>query len=336
MNRRVAVGLSGGVDSAVAAALLVSAGYDVTGVFLECWKEPGCRTDEDRKDALSVALKLGIPFQVLDLRREYNRRVVEYFYDEYRAGRTPNPGVMCKKEIKFGLFFEKVLKLGADFVATGHYVRRHEIKNQKSKIKTYVLATARDLNKDQSYFLWTLTQAQLAHCLFPIGEYTKPQVRVLAKKFGLLTATKKDSQGICFLGQVSIRDFLKQYIKPKKGDILLAPSVIPAEAGIQNRRTVAELDSGSEAGMTSQRVVGTHEGAYLYTIGQRHGFGVGGLATPHYVVAKDVEENTITIAPENHLSLYKTGITLTSVNFISPKLEIRNWKLGIPVRARVR
>ncbi|MDO8585361.1 MAG: tRNA 2-thiouridine(34) synthase MnmA [bacterium] len=351
-GNKVFVAMSGGVDSSVAAALLIKQGYDVIGAHMKCFNVDGC-AERDAEDARRVAEQLKIPFYVFDFEKEYKERVVDYMIKGYKSGITPNPDVMCNKEIKFGLFFEKARKLGADFVATGHYVRLRrttidkkqltidktgQAVGQMSNVKCQMsLCTARDLNKDQSYFLWTLTQKQLAHCLFPIGEYTKPRVRVLAKKFGLLTAVKKDSQGICFLGQVSIRDFLKQYIKPKKGNVLLAPAVIPANAGIQKRQGPAKMDSGSEAGMTSQRVVGTHEGAHLYTIGQRHGFGVGGLATPHYVISKDLKKNTITIAPENHPSLYQKEITLTEVNFIRPsQMSKVNGQMSVMARVRYR
>ncbi len=325
-RKKVFVAMSGGVDSSVAAALLLKQGYDVIGAHMKCFNVDGC-AERDAEDARRVAEQLGIPFYVFDFEKAYKQRVVDYMIKGYKSGITPNPDVMCNKEIKFGLFFEKARKLGADYVATGHYVRlgfsgkRLAFRDGGAPARLnairYTLYAARDRAKDQSYFLWTLRQSQLAHCLFPIGEYTKPQVRVLAKKFGLLTATKKDSQGICFLGQVSIRDFLKQYIKPKKGNILL-------------------LDSGSEAGMTNQRIIGAHDGAHLYTIGQRHGFGVGGLATPHYVVAKDVKKNTITIAPENHPALYCKEVTLTDVNFISKNYSLFTIHYSLSVLARVR
>src|SRR3989344_1897962 len=216
----VFVGMSGGVDSSVAAALLKAKGYDVIGIHLRCWNVDGS-AKQDAEDARRAAEVLDIPFYVLDFEKVYKKRVVNYMVDGYRRGITANPDVECNREIKFGLVLERALSMGADYMATGHYIRLHEIKNQKSKIKNYVLATARDSNKDQSYFLWTLTQKQLRHCLFPIGDYTKPQVRAMARKFGLPNAEKKDSQGICFLGRMKLGDFLGDYIKPKAGHVKL-------------------------------------------------------------------------------------------------------------------
>jgi len=303
--------MSGGVDSSVAALLLHDAGYDVTGVFMRCYNIDGC-AERDATDARRVAEHLGIPFYVFDFEEEYKKRVVEYMVEGYRAGITPNPDVMCNKEIKFGLFLEKALSLGADFVATGHYVRlivNSGIANRNGlKPITYKLLSARDAQKDQSYFLWTLTQEQLKHCLFPIGDYLKSEVREIARKAGLPTAEKKDSQGICFLGKVTLADFLKDYIAGRKGEVLT----------------------------TTGEKVGSHEGVEFYTIGQRH-VGVGGLPKPHYVAAKDVKTNTVVVAEgRDNPALLKKELELTDVNFTNPSLEIRNWKLEIPVLARVR
>ncbi len=313
-NKRVFVGMSGGVDSSVAAALLKKRGFDVVGIHLKCYNVDGCAA-QDAEDARRAAETIGIPFYTFDFEKEYKEKVVEYMIDGYKKGITPNPDVMCNKEIKFGLFYEKAIELGADFVATGHYVLK--IENCKLKI-------ARDKNKDQSYFLWTLKPEQLAHCLFPIGDYTKPQVRKLAAKFGLHNAAKKDSQGICFLGQVSLPDFLSRYIKPKKGLILLASktSRLPAEALAKAGRA---------------QIIGHHNGAQFYTIGQRHGLNIGGFKQPLYVVDKNIKKNTITVAEgENNPALYKKEIKLTDVNLINPKFKIENLKLKIPVLARVR
>ena len=287
----VFVGISGGVDSSVAALLLKNQGYDVVGVFMRCYNLDGC-AERDAEDARRVAGHLGIPFYVWDFEEEYKQRVVEYMIDGYRAGITPNPDVMCNKEIKFGLFLEKALALGADFVATGHYVRI------KKSLKVNKLLIAKDLNKDQSYFLWTLTQRQLAHCLFPIGDYRKPQVRAIAKRAGLPTAEKKDSQGICFLGKVSVADFLKQYIPEKRGALVT----------------------------TTGENVGEHFGAEFYTIGQRHidadfKFPKTGKhidREPFYVAAKDAATNTVVIAEgsEND-ALYRREIELTNVNVLT-------------------
>jgi tRNA-specific 2-thiouridylase len=311
-GQRVFVAMSGGVDSSVAAALLKKQGYEVVGVHIKCFNVDGCAR-QDAEDARQAAAHLGIPFYAFDFEKEYKDKVVEYMVDGYKKGITPNPDVMCNREVKFGLFLKKALELGADYIATGHYARLREVKSQKSKVKSYVLAVARDLNKDQSYFLWTLKPDQLQHCLFPIGKYTKPQVRKLAARFGLHNALKKDSQGICFLGQVSLPDFLKKYIKPKKGNVILAPS---------------------------QKIIGTHNGAHLYTIGQRHGIMNHELRIknkpnqkPFYVVSKNVKKNTIVVAEgENHPALYKEEVLLSHLNLLIPLGHSRS----VPVLARVR
>ena len=314
MNRRVAVGLSGGVDSAVAAALLVSAGYDVTGVFLECWKEPGCRTDEDRKDALSVALKLGIPFKVLDFKKEYKQKVVDYFYSEYQEGRTPNPDVMCNKEIKFGLFYDWCLQNDFDYVATGHYARvRSQIKNLKFKIKNYELLRGIDDKKDQSYFLYRLRPEQLPHILFPLGDWTKEEVRAEAKKRGLLVAEKPDSQGICFIGEVDMRQFLRERLPIKKGEVV----------------------------DTKGQVIGEHDGVWFYTIGQRHGFKISNNLQvtsnkydipPMYVISKDVQKNKLVVG--FGVETYRSQFEVRDLNWLisNVKFLISNKNLRIRIR----
>lgn len=304
--------MSGGVDSSVAALLLKKRGYRVVGVFMRCYNMDGCE-ERDAEDARRVAEHIGIPFYVWDFEDEYKKRVVQYMVDGYRAGITPNPDVMCNREIKFGLFLEKALVMGADFVATGHYVRlRREILDSKTQIPR--LYAANDPNKDQSYFLWTLTQKQLAHCLFPIGEYEKPKVRAMARKAGLPTAEKKDSQGICFLGQVSLEDFLREYIPEKEGPILDARGVR----------------------------VGTHRGVHFYTIGQRHidaqfsfpKTGVTGIQTarkPFYVVSKDAATNTLVVGEgAEDPALYRNEVRLVQVNVVNGE------SYEGPVKARVR
>ena len=297
--------MSGGVDSSVAAALLKERNFEVIGVHLKCYNVDGC-AEQDAEDARRAAETLKIPFYVFDMEQEYKDKVVEYMVDGYKKGITPNPDVMCNREIKFGLFLEKALELGADYVATGHYVRLRTVKSRKSKVESYALYSAEDKNKDQSYFLWTLTQKQLRHCLFPIGDYRKPEVRKIARKYDLPNAGKKDSQGICFLGQVSLKDFLVNYIPEKKGIVV----------------------------NTAGKVVGEHKGAYFYTIGQRGGLGIGGNAKPLYIAEKDVKENALLVAEENDPALYRKEVNLVNVNFISP--IIHNSKFRIQVFARVR
>ena len=328
--KTVFVAMSGGVDSSVAALLLKKQGYKVIGVFMHCYNLDGC-AEHDAEDARRVAEKLKIPFYVWNFENEYKKKVVEYMVKGYKKGITPNPDVMCNREIKFGLFLEKALRMGADYVATGHYVRlspefpisnyqfsnnyKKCLKNLKIenllKIKNYKLKIAKDLNKDQSYFLWTLTQKQLKHCLFPIGDYLKSEVRKIAKKAGLSTAEKKDSQGICFLGKVNLDDFLKKYIPEKRGDVF---DIIGKK-------------------------IGEHKGAHFYTIGQRHGLGIGGSKKPYYVVEKNVKKNTIVVAEgDDNSALYKKEIKLTDVNFINQNIVnsqiLEN--IGINVLTRVR
>lgn len=283
-GKKVYIGMSGGVDSSVSAALLKKAGYDVVGVFIKVWQPDWivCTWKEDRLDAMRVAAKLDIPFVTLDLEKEYKEEVVDYMIREYRAGRTPNPDVMCNRYVKFGGFFNWAMKQGADFVATGHYA---QIENGK-------LVAGDDKNKDQSYFLWTLTRDQLSKTLFPVGNIEKPEVRKLAEKFDLPNATKKDSQGLCFIGKIDIKDFLSHYIEPKKGDV---------------------LDEKGNA-------IGEHDGAFFFTIGERHGFLITKKSPhdlPYYVIAKDIEKNTITVANKIE-GLLPNGIikiNLTDVNW---------------------
>ncbi|MCK9352317.1 MAG: tRNA 2-thiouridine(34) synthase MnmA [Candidatus Paceibacterota bacterium] len=298
---RVFVGLSGGVDSSVSAALLQKDGYEVTGVFIKTWHPDflPCTWKEDRLDAMRVAAHLGIPFVTLDLEKEYKEEVADYMIEEYKRGRTPNPDVMCNKNVKFGGFMEYALVNGADFVATGHYTR---IENRKSRIENsrdeYVLLAGTDKNKDQSYFLWTLTQGQLKHILFPVGDIEKPEVRRLAKKFGLPTAEKKDSQGVCFLGKLDMAEFLEHYESKKRGDVL------------------------NDAG----EIIGWHDGAIFYTLGARHGFTItkkGTSDAPYFVVAKDIRANTLTVSHKEKGSLKGKGeraLLLENINWISGTL----------------
>ncbi len=258
----VFVGMSGGVDSSVVAMLLKDAGYDIRGVHIKMWSDPDipCAFKEDRIEAMRAAAHLGIPFETWDLTAEYRQAVVEYMIAEYAAGRTPNPDVMCNRHIKFGAFLDRAIRRGADYIATGHYVR-------KLGSETAALAAARDLNKDQSYFLWTLTQEQLGRCLFPLGEHTKPEVRAMARSRGLPNAEKPDSQGICFIGEIDLKAFLKKHISVSRGAV----------------RT------------TNGKTVGEHDGLTFHTIGERHGLGIGG-GIPYYVAEKNLSTNTLVVA----------------------------------------
>lgn len=265
---RIFVGMSGGVDSSVSAALLLRAGYDVTGVFIRVWQPDWitCNWKEERLDAMRAAAHLGIPFVTLDLEREYKESVIDYMIREYAAGRTPNPDVMCNREVKFGAFWKWAQAQGADYIATGHYAR-----NEIAADGTHRMLISKDLNKDQTYFLWTLTQEDLAHVLFPVGGMTKDEVRAAAHKFKLPNAAKKDSQGLCFMGKVDVKEFLRHYIHAEPGAVL------------------------NEKGET----IGGHPGALLFTIGERHGFTVTRKTpedAPYYVVGKDVSANTITVS----------------------------------------
>ena len=289
--------MSGGVDSSVSAALLVKAGYDVTGVFIKVWQPDWikCTWKEDRLDAMRVCAKLDIPFITLNLEKEYKEEVVDYMIKEYKAGRTPNPDVMCNRYVKFGGFYNWAMKNGADFVATGHYARVDICSSETipASSRTYRLLAGDDKNKDQSYFLWTLTQEQLSKTLFPVGNIEKPEVRKLAKKFGLSTAEKKDSQGLCFIGKIDVKEFLSHYIKFKKGNV---------------------LNKNGE-------VVGEHDGVFFYTIGERHGFLIKKKTPndePYFVISKDILKNTITVANKNtkgELPNPVTQVSLREVNW---------------------
>jgi tRNA-specific 2-thiouridylase len=295
-KKKVFIGLSGGVDSAVSAALLKEHGYDVTGVFIKVWQADflPCNWREERRDAMRVALALDIPFLFFDFEEEYKRGVVDYMIREYKAGRTPNPDVLCNREIKFGAFWKRAEEMGADFIATGHYARIEDGK----------LLEGKDKEKDQSYFLWTLTQEDLAHTLFPVGNLEKDEVRELARKFSLPVSEKKDSQGICFLGDISMEEFLSHFIKTEPGEVLDAEG----------------------------NPVGTHEGAVFYTIGERHGFQVekkSAESGPFYVVSKDMKANTITVSdnPAEVEALSPRRVSLSRVNWItepaSPQVSVR-------------
>jgi tRNA-specific 2-thiouridylase len=315
--KRVVVGLSGGVDSSVAAYLLKEQGYEVIGLFMKNWHDESvilaneCPWIEDSNDAMLVAQALGIPFQVIDLSKEYKERIVDYMFAEYAAGRTPNPDVLCNREIKFDIFLEKALELGADFVATGHYCRKDSF--EKNGTQIHRLLAGKDANKDQSYFLCQVNQAQLAKALFPVGELQKSEVRAIAEKAGLVTADKKDSQGLCFVGKISLPDFLQQQLSPKEGKIVEIDR--EAISAFSDDLTPDQLTQPISLSETKGKVVGTHQGAHYYTVGQRRGLAVGGKALPLFVLGTDVEENIVYVGQgDEHPGLNRPGLKIKSAD----------------------
>ncbi|MBG7631267.1 MAG: tRNA 2-thiouridine(34) synthase MnmA, partial [Bacteroidetes bacterium] len=300
--KRVIVGLSGGVDSSVAAYLLKEQGYEVIGLFMKNWHDDSvtisneCPWLEDSNDAMIVAEKLGIPFQVVDLSAEYKDRIVDYMFKEYEMGRTPNPDVLCNREIKFDVFLKIALELGADYVATGHYCRKGEEEINGEQV--YKLLAGKDNNKDQSYFLCQLSQEQLTKAMFPIGELTKPEVRKIAAEQDLITADKKDSQGLCFIGKVRLPEFLQQKLEPKEGVIVKVSNdseIYNREIPVFNSK-IEELTFFSKKYTYTKndgKVVGNHQGAHYFTKGQRKGLAVGGMKEPLFVIDTDVNENVI-------------------------------------------
>ena len=316
--KRVIVGLSGGVDSSVAAYLLKEQGYEVIGLFMKNWHDDSvtisdeCPWLDDSNDAMLVAEKLGIPFQTVDLSEQYKERIVDYMFNEYEKGRTPNPDVLCNREIKFDVFMKIALDLGADYVATGHYCRKGTIEKDGKEI--YQLLAGKDDNKDQSYFLCQLSQQQLAKSLFPIGELQKPEVREIAAKADLITADKKDSQGLCFIGKVRLPDFLQQQLKPKEGVIVEIPK---SNSAYKNEKTqftskteeLEYLSRKAEYKLEDGEIVGKHQGAHYFTKGQRKGLSVGGKVEPLFVIDTDVKKNVIyTGQGKLHPGLYKKAL----------------------------
>ena len=345
--KRVVVGLSGGVDSSVTAYLLKEQGYEVIGLFMKNWHDDSvtisneCPWLEDSNDAMIVAEKLKIPFQVVDLSNQYKERIVDYMFDEYSKGRTPNPDVLCNREIKFDVFMDIALNLGADYVATGHYCRKDtEIIHGKPVHK---LLAGKDGNKDQSYFLCQLSQEQLTKALFPIGELTKPEVREIAKKANLITADKKDSQGLCFIGKVRLPEFLQQKLQPKEGVIITIPAdfeqYTTRVSEFENKE--AELNYFSTKFSYCQddgKVVGKHQGAHYYTKGQRKGLNVGGTKEALYVIETDVLENVIyTGEGKNHQGLYRNVLFVSNKesHWIREDLTLNNGEF-MQVEARIR
>jgi tRNA-specific 2-thiouridylase len=351
VKKKVVVGLSGGVDSSVAAWILKEQGYDVTGLFMRNWNDTtglvqsGCHWEDDLMFAEMVAKKLKIPFHFVDLSEPYRKRVVDYMFAEYEKGRTPNPDVLCNREIKFDSFAEEAKKLGGDFVATGHYCRKENISVNNTLI--YRLLAGKDNNKDQSYFLCQVSQQQLAYALFPIGDLTKPEVRKIADNLKLATAQRKDSQGICFVGKVHLPTFLQQKLKAKKGDII----------EIKNRSVYAEIPDGFPDVKVQEewliemteplkyepangKIVGTHNGAHFFTIGQRKGLNVGGYKEPLFVIATDVEKNILYVGEgQSHPGLFRKGLFVRKdeIHWIRTDLAIKTGEIrDYMVRIRYR
>ncbi len=316
--KRVIVGLSGGVDSSVAAYLLKQQGYEVIGLFMKNWHDDSvtisneCPWLEDSNDAMMVAEKLGIPFQTVDLSEQYKERIVDYMFNEYERGRTPNPDVLCNREIKFDVFLKIALSLGADYVATGHYCRKDTITVDGKEI--HRLLAGKDPNKDQSYFLCQLSQEQLSKTLFPIGELIKPQVRKIAQENELITADKKDSQGLCFIGKVRLPEFLQQKLKPKEGQIVEidSESVLKKKELRIFENKIDELAYNSKRltyNVSEGKVVGKHQGAHYFTKGQRKGLAVGGTPEPLFVIETDVDQNVIyTGQGKDHPGLFRKAL----------------------------
>lgn len=345
--KRVVVGLSGGVDSSVAAYLLKEQGYEVIGLFMKNWHDDSvtisneCPWLEDSNDAMIVAQKLGIPFQVVDLSEQYKERIVNYMFKEYEQGRTPNPDVLCNREIKFDVFMDIAMQLGADFVATGHYCRKATEEHEGQVI--HKLLAGKDTNKDQSYFLCQLSQKQLSKSLFPIGELTKPEVRAIAAQADLITADKKDSQGLCFIGKVRLPEFLQQQLAPKEGLIVQISETSP----IYTKETLepsskeeglAQLAEKFSYHISDGKVVGKHQGAHYFTKGQRKGLAVGGTKEPLFVIETDVQENIIyTGEGKNHQGLYRKALFVKEdeIHWIREDLKMQDGE-EMNVQARIR
>jgi tRNA-specific 2-thiouridylase len=347
MKKRVVVGLSGGVDSSVAAYLLKQQGYEVIGLFMKNWHDDSvtisneCPWLEDSNDAMLVAQKLGIPFQTVDLSEIYKEKIVDYMFREYEKGRTPNPDVLCNREIKFDVFLKIALELGADFVATGHYCRKSTEEINTKKI--YKLLAGKDIHKDQSYFLCQLSQEQLSKAIFPLGELEKPTVRKIAKEQNLITAEKRDSQGLCFIGKVRLPEFLQQQLKPKSGKIVLIPNTHPIykkeEPTFSNEIEKLTFQSTEiRYNPEDGQEIGIHQGAHYFTVGQRKGLGVGGFKEPLFVIATDVKENIIYVGEgKEHPGLHRKVLFVSNdeIHWIREDLALKNSE-SLQVKARIR
>jgi tRNA-specific 2-thiouridylase len=345
---KIVVGLSGGVDSSVAAYLLQQQGHEVIGLFMRNWNdasvtlEDECPWIEDSNDALLVAKKLGIPFQVIDMSELYKERIVDYMFAEYEKGRTPNPDVLCNREVKFDVFLETALSLGADKVATGHYARLDSFSNENGE-ELYQLLAGKDNNKDQSYFLCQLNQKQLSKALFPIGELTKPQVREIAREMELATADKKDSQGLCFIGKVSLPTFLQQQLKAKEGEIVEIFSDF-AEYHKEKPEFSSKLEELEYLSAkihykkSDGKVIGKHQGAQFYTIGQSKGLGIGGHKESCFLISRDMENNLVFVGEgRNFPGLFRKALKIdnSEVHWIREDLRLKNGE-SMEVLARIR
>ncbi|MEX1191067.1 MAG: tRNA 2-thiouridine(34) synthase MnmA [Brumimicrobium sp.] len=343
--KRVVVGLSGGVDSSVAAYLLKEQGYEVIGMFMKNWHDESvtlsddCPWIDDSNDALLIANTLGIPFQVIDLSKEYKTRIVEYMFDEYASGRTPNPDILCNREIKFDVFLKHALELGADYVATGHYCRRRD--NEDGSVS---LLAGLDKGKDQSYFLCQLEQEQLKRILFPIGDLQKSEVREIAKREGFITADKKDSQGLCFVGKISLPDFLQQQLKVKEGPIIEIPSslkqLVEYHKIDKSLDNVEKLAKPFTFNTTDGELVETHQGAHFYTVGQRKGLKIGGRPNPSFVVKIDTTNNVVYSGQsDDHLALNRWALKVDKESVIYTNLNHKfnyNEPIDLDIRIRYR
>lgn len=341
-KKRVVVGLSGGVDSSIAAYLLTQQDYEVIGLFMKNWHDESvtlsneCPWLEDSNDAMLVAEKLGIPFQTIDLSAEYKERIVDYMFDQYAAGRTPNPDILCNREIKFDVFLKIALSLGADYVATGHYCQKEIVYIENKSI--YRLISGVDGNKDQSYFLCQLTQNQLAKTLFPIGHLQKSEVRKIARELNLVTAEKKDSQGLCFIGKVSLPDFLKQQLQPNVGNIIQIAEDF--YNGKDLPKTLTDKSQKIRYQAKDGKIVGTHNGAHFFTIGQRKGLAVGGTPEPLFVIDTDVVENVVYVGQgKSHPGLFRNAlkVNLNDIHWVRQDLSnIQEKKMEVMARIRYR
>ena len=345
---RIVVGLSGGVDSSVAAYLLKQQGHEVIGLFMRNWNdasvtlEDECPWVEDSNDALLVAQKLGIPFQVIDMSELYKERIVDYMFSEYEKGRTPNPDILCNREVKFDVFLQTALSLGADKVATGHYARVSSFVDETGE-EIYQLLAGKDNNKDQSYFLCQLNQNQLSKALFPIGELTKPEVREIAREIGLVTADKKDSQGLCFIGKVSLPTFLQQQLIPKEGEIV---EIFSDYKEFHKEKPVFEtkldelkyLSKKIKYQKEDGKVIGKHQGAQFFTIGQSKGLGIGGHKESCFIIDRDMENNILFVGEgKNFPGLYRKALKINNdeVHWVREDLRLKNGE-SMNVKARIR